>query len=650
MQQAFNEKYELQHQLGTGAFSEVKLGIEKKTGVHFAIKIIDRTKCKGKEDMIETEVKILQRIDHPNIVKLYEMYEFEGKIYLVMELVTGGELFDLIVGRGCFQEKETAEFVKKILLAINYLHDNGIVHRDLKPENLLLSEKSNRAEIKISDFGLSKIFNEVEVMKTACGTPGYVAPEVLKRQGYGNQVDLWSLGVITYILLCGYPPFFDQKNAELFKKIMAGKYQFDHPWWDHISERAKDFVRRLLVVDIKKRYTAKEALNHPFIVYHCGESVATPVPVVPVSLTISPRQSAVDSSKSSKNTASTNSAKEAASNAAPKSEPIPRAAPIPQPREVERIPEPKPLESKPKDDAAVASNETVCTRSTEVLSSKAAIREPSASKRFSNKKKKISVVAQVIKTIFNFNFLMDESQPLVSQPSRSGPKRYNFIYVVGMAVTAAIALTIYFTKPSVQYTVPTTIFNPPQQGRIPEFPNMNLSLYNLAQMQSVIDFEIDQVVVTCTGDIKCAIAVEEWEGSGIKMDYLIQSLELIGANNLKISAEVQSNAGLITGRIAEYDELLVRSDAGNIDLDLVPGYKGGNSDTYVYCDAGVIDNRVFGFEGFYDVESVVGGVLVSVFGKSIHKPYGVISGEISDSKSLYKSQISAGPNTVHFYK
>lgn len=181
-------------------------------------------------------------------------------------------MFDEIVGRGSIPEKEAATIVHKILLAIAYLHEMGIVHRDLKPENLLLSEKTGHAQIKISDFGLSKIFNEVEVMKTACGTPGYVAPEVLRRQGYSKEVDLWSLGVITYILLCGYPPFFDQKNAELFKKIMAGRYQFDHPWWDHISERgrfwlmkAKDFVRRLLVVDIKKRFTAAEALQHPFI-------------------------------------------------------------------------------------------------------------------------------------------------------------------------------------------------------------------------------------------------------------------------------------------------------------------------------------------------------------------------------------------------
>ncbi|KAJ3390706.1 hypothetical protein HDU84_007108 [Entophlyctis sp. JEL0112] len=165
--------------------------------------------------------------------------------------VTGGELFDDIVGRGKYSETETGKIVYRILLAINYLHSHGIVHRDLKvdvtikqknpdhlnqPENLLLSDKTPNAKIMISDFGLSKIFCEEEVMKTACGTPGYVAPEVLKRQGYGREVDLWSLGVITYILLCGYPPFYDSNNVELFKQIMTGRYEFDKPWWDDISD------------------------------------------------------------------------------------------------------------------------------------------------------------------------------------------------------------------------------------------------------------------------------------------------------------------------------------------------------------------------------------------------------------------------------
>lgn len=143
-----------------------------------------------------------------------------------------------------------------------------------QPENLLLSDrKGKNPSVKISDFGLSKIFDDVQLMRTACGTPGYVAPEVLKRHGYGQQVDMWSLGVITYILLCGYPPFFDQNNTELFKKIMAGKYQFDRPWWDNVSEKAKDFIKHLLVLDPSQRWTATQALNHPFIVDQCGVSL-----------------------------------------------------------------------------------------------------------------------------------------------------------------------------------------------------------------------------------------------------------------------------------------------------------------------------------------------------------------------------------------
>jgi calcium/calmodulin-dependent protein kinase I len=147
------------------------------------------------------------------------------------------------VSRGKYHEADASRIVHKILCAIVYLHDMGIAHRDLKPENLLLSDRTKDAKIMISDFGLSKIFLEDEVMKTACGTPGYVAPEVLKREGSGREVDLWSLGVITYILLCGYPPFYDQNNVALFKLIMAGKYTFDRPWWDSLSESGILFIR-----------------------------------------------------------------------------------------------------------------------------------------------------------------------------------------------------------------------------------------------------------------------------------------------------------------------------------------------------------------------------------------------------------------------
>lgn len=256
----------------SGAFSVVKVGIDRQTGVKYAIKIIDKSKCKGKEGMIETEISILKSISHENIIQLYEMYEVNNHIYLVMELVTGGELFDDIVKKATYSEEATAKVIQKILAAIEYLHLKGIAHRDLKPENLLLSNKTASTKIMISDFGLSKIFNDEEVMKTACGTPGYVAPEVLQRKGYGREVDLWSIGVITYILLCGYPPFYDKNSVELFKQIMAGKYEFDSPWWDKISEKAKDFIRNLLVLDTKTRYTARAALEHPFISDSCGST------------------------------------------------------------------------------------------------------------------------------------------------------------------------------------------------------------------------------------------------------------------------------------------------------------------------------------------------------------------------------------------
>ncbi|KAI8804135.1 kinase-like domain-containing protein [Cladochytrium replicatum] len=268
--EALLAKYELGDPLGSGAFSEVVRATERATGLQFAIKIIDRSKCRGKENMIETEVKILQKVRHENIIQLYEMFDMDNKIYLVMELVTGGELFDDIVNRGKYTEADAAKIVHRILMAIEYLHAKGIAHRDLKPENLLLSHKGADSKIMISDFGLSKIFNDEDVMRTACGTPGYVAPEVLQRQGYGHEVDLWSLGVITYILLCGYPPFYDKNNVKLFKQIMSGEYVFDRPWWDPVSEIAKDFIRHLLVLSPKARYTARQALNHPFITLNCG--------------------------------------------------------------------------------------------------------------------------------------------------------------------------------------------------------------------------------------------------------------------------------------------------------------------------------------------------------------------------------------------
>ncbi|KAL7748795.1 hypothetical protein RI367_005708 [Sorochytrium milnesiophthora] len=267
-------KYELGDTIGTGAFSEVKRGTDRQTGRHCAVKIIDKAKCRGKEHMIQSEVAILKRVRHKNIIRLHEMYESPTKIFLIMELVTGGELFDRIVERNHYSEKDAAKLVYDILLGVEYLHEMGICHRDLKPENLLFATADSEAHIMISDFGLSKIFSDVEVMKTACGTPGYVAPEVLRRQGYNKQVDMWSIGVITYILLCGYPPFYEENNTDLFNQIMRGHYEFDSPYWDNISYEAKNFVSRMLVVDPARRITTKEALMHPFIVDNCAEAKA----------------------------------------------------------------------------------------------------------------------------------------------------------------------------------------------------------------------------------------------------------------------------------------------------------------------------------------------------------------------------------------
>uniref|UniRef100_A0A1I8MRJ3 Calcium/calmodulin-dependent protein kinase type 1 n=1 Tax=Musca domestica TaxID=7370 RepID=A0A1I8MRJ3_MUSDO len=278
------DKYNLHGLLGTGAFSEVRLAESKENpGQHFAVKIIDKKALKGKEESLENEIRVLrrfsanhhnndtaadsrsgERLTHPNIVQLYETYEDKSKIYLVMELVTGGELFDRIVEKGSYTEKDASDLIRQILEAVDYMHEQGVVHRDLKPENLLFYSPDDDSKIMISDFGLSKM-EDSGIMATACGTPGYVAPEVLAQRPYGKAVDIWSIGVISYILLCGYPPFYDENDANLFAQILKGEFEFDSPYWDDISDSAKDFIRHLMCVSVEKRYTCKQALAHPWI-------------------------------------------------------------------------------------------------------------------------------------------------------------------------------------------------------------------------------------------------------------------------------------------------------------------------------------------------------------------------------------------------
>ncbi|XP_032579788.1 calcium/calmodulin-dependent protein kinase type 1 isoform X2 [Drosophila sechellia] len=264
-QVSIEEKYNLHGLLGTGAFSEVRLAESKDSpGEHFAVKIIDKKALKGKEESLENEIRVLRRLTHPNIVQLLETYEDKSKVYLVMELVTGGELFDRIVEKGSYTEKDASHLIRQILEAVDYMHEQGVVHRDLKPENLLYYSPDDDSKIMISDFGLSKM-EDSGIMATACGTPGYVAPEVLAQKPYGKAVDVWSIGVISYILLCGYPPFYDENDANLFAQILKGDFEFDSPYWDEISESAKHFIKNLMCVTVEKRYTCKQALAHAWI-------------------------------------------------------------------------------------------------------------------------------------------------------------------------------------------------------------------------------------------------------------------------------------------------------------------------------------------------------------------------------------------------
>jgi len=221
--------------------------------------------------MIETEVDILSKVHHPNIIKLEEVFETSEKVFMIMEIIQGGELFDKIVELQSYTEKDASHLVAQILSAVDHLHENGIVHRDLKPENLFLSSKEDDAQVKVGDFGLSTFLpTDGSKLTKAVGTPGYIAPEILQTldenlDGYGKEVDLWSVGIIMYILLCGFPPFYAEDDDEAFDQIISGEFDFPSPYWDHISRDAKDLIKHLLVVEASKRYTTKSALQHPWI-------------------------------------------------------------------------------------------------------------------------------------------------------------------------------------------------------------------------------------------------------------------------------------------------------------------------------------------------------------------------------------------------
>uniref|UniRef100_A0A8B9ZIX3 Calcium/calmodulin dependent protein kinase I n=1 Tax=Anas platyrhynchos TaxID=8839 RepID=A0A8B9ZIX3_ANAPL len=253
--------YDFREVLGTGAFSEVVLAEEKATQKLVAIKCIAKKALEGKEAGLENEIAVLHKIKHPNIVALDDIYESSSHLYLIMQLVSGGELFDRIVEKGFYTERDASALIRQILDAVRYLHDMGIVHRDLKPENLLYYSLEEDSKIMISDFGLSKIEGCGSVMSTACGTPGYVAPEVLAQKPYSKAVDCWSIGVIAYILppliLCCPPP---PGCAGTPRSTTENDYEFDSPYWDDISG-----LGHLMEKDPKKRFTCEQALQHPWI-------------------------------------------------------------------------------------------------------------------------------------------------------------------------------------------------------------------------------------------------------------------------------------------------------------------------------------------------------------------------------------------------
>ncbi|XP_006502137.1 serine/threonine-protein kinase DCLK2 isoform X15 [Mus musculus] len=235
------EKYRIGKVIGDGNFAVVKECVDRYTGKEFALKIIDKAKCCGKEHLIENEVSILRRVKHPNIIMLVEEMETATDLFLVMELVKGGDLFDAITSSTKYTERDGSAMVYNLANALRYLHSLSIVHRDIKPENLLVCEYPDGTKsLKLGDFGLATVVEGP--LYTVCGTPTYVAPEIIAETGYGLKVDVWAAGVITYILLCGFPPFRSENNLQedLFDQILAGKLEFPAPYWDNITDSAKD--------------------------------------------------------------------------------------------------------------------------------------------------------------------------------------------------------------------------------------------------------------------------------------------------------------------------------------------------------------------------------------------------------------------------
>ncbi|XP_039528911.1 calcium/calmodulin-dependent protein kinase type II subunit gamma isoform X1 [Pimephales promelas] len=263
----FTDEYQLYEELGKGAFSVVRRCVKKSTGQEYAAKIINTKKLSARDHQkLEREARICRLLKHPNIVRLHDSISEEGFHYLVFDLVTGGELFEDIVAREYYSEADASHCINQILESVCHIHQHDIVHRDLKPENLLLASKMKGAAVKLADFGLAiEVQGDQQAWFGFAGTPGYLSPEVLRKDPYGKPVDIWACGVILYILLVGYPPFWDEDQHKLYQQIKAGAYDFPSPEWDTVTPEAKNLINQMLTINPAKRITADQAIKHPWI-------------------------------------------------------------------------------------------------------------------------------------------------------------------------------------------------------------------------------------------------------------------------------------------------------------------------------------------------------------------------------------------------
>lgn len=258
--------YHLQDKIGNGRFSSVYLAVELESNLSWAIKVIDKTHLRNSErEMLRSEIAIMRILNHPNVVQMKEMFEDKSTIYIVMELVAGGELFTRIARKKVFSEYATYHITKQLLTTVKYLHDVGIVHRDIKPENILLTDDTEVPGIKLADFGLAKLVGPEDRLFVPCGTLAYVAPEILTQTGYDSKVDMWSVGVVTYLMLRGKLPFDSKEKHVLIEKTIAAEVDLTSEYWGKFTPYASDFLEKLLTKNVDSRLNVDQALQHPWI-------------------------------------------------------------------------------------------------------------------------------------------------------------------------------------------------------------------------------------------------------------------------------------------------------------------------------------------------------------------------------------------------